>query len=274
MTRSGKSNVLILGVLAIIFACLAAAGFYLEEQERHKGLRLEQQIAQLMKVKQQMEQDLDAAHQEKTHLEEQLSSAQEETKRLASKLTEVSQSMQSQVDERDKKIDGLAKDLEQIQTDREQLTKQLTSVQGQAKKLESQLAQLKKDRSTLETKLNEMKEQSAVELEKVVVKPEAPSVSSGNVPVPQVESTPAGQVITGRVLVVNREYDFVVMNVGKANGVQVGDEFEILRDSKSVGHVKVEKIYEALSAAALQSGTDKQNLREGDTVRSVMKGNS
>lgn len=268
MNRMGKSNILMLGMLTVMFAGTTAVGFYLEEQERHGRLRLEQQVSQLTKIKQQLEQDLDGVRREKTRLEEDVAAAQEEARRLTATVHEISQArdtLQGDISKRDETMEQLNKELEQIRTEREQLNTQLISVQDQTKKLEYQLAQLRKERKELAAKLTEVKG-TTVELEKVVVKPQEPM----NLPPPPVSSSPVDSTtVTGRVLVVNREYDFLVINVGKANGVAIGDEFEIWRDSQSVGRVKVEKLYEALSAASLLPGTDKQQVHEGDTVRSA-----
>ena len=276
MTRSGKSNILILGMLTVMFAATTAVGFYLEEQERHGRLRLEQQVAQLTKAKQQLEQDLDGARRETTRLEEEASAAQEEARLLTAKVNEISQSrdtLQGEISKRDETLDQLNKELGQIRTEREQLNTQLASVQDESKRLARQLSQLRKERRDLEAKLAESKTQTSVELEKVVVKPQESSPPANQPPV-STSATGEGKMVTGRILVVNREYDFVVINVGKSNGVRIGDEFEVLRNGQSVGHVKVEKLYEALSAASLLPGTDKQNLHEGDTVRSAASGDS
>lgn len=269
MKLAGKSNVLILGILAGALAIASATLLYMEEQERHKRVRLEQRVAQLSSEKDQLERDLDLVREEKTQLQEDVAAAQEESRRLTARLNEVTQSqaeLQGAIAEREQSLGAITKELEQVRGEREQLNRQLASIQDQSRKLEHQLTQLKQERSSLQSKLAEITEPpAAVELEKVVVTSEG----MATIPPPQMEATGGVTAIAGRVLVVNREYDFIVMNVGKANGVKLGDEFEVWRDSRSMGRVKVEKIYEALSAAALLPGTDKQQLREGDTVRST-----
>jgi len=59
------------------------------------------------------------------------------------------------------------------------------------------------------------------------------------------------------------------MNLGKNQGLRLGQEFEILRDGQILGRAKVEKIYEELSAAALQPGVTLEEVREGDLVRAI-----
>ena len=78
-----------------------------------------------------------------------------------------------------------------------------------------------------------------------------------------------GGVLEGQVIVVNREYDFIVMNIGKNHGLAVGQEFQIVRGSQVLGKVKVEKIYNELSAAAILPESNKALIREGDAVKAL-----
>jgi hypothetical protein len=124
----------------------------------------------------------------------------------------------------------------------------------------------------LETKVMELSERPSVELEKVLVTGDSPtspaassSSSSGGAVVPV--STTSTSPTEGQIVVVNREYDFIVMNLGKNQGLSVGQEFQIIRGSEVLGKVKVEKIYDELSAAAILPESKKSSIREGDLVR-------
>ena len=84
-------------------------------------------------------------------------------------------------------------------------------------------------------------------------------------PVAAVSST----VDSGQVVVVNREYDFIVMNLGKNHGLSVGQEFKVVRGNEVLGRVKVEKVYDELAAAAILPESQKDNIREGDGVKAL-----
>ena len=73
----------------------------------------------------------------------------------------------------------------------------------------------------------------------------------------------------GQVIVVNREYDFIVVNLGSNQGLTLGQEFHIVRGDQVLGRVKVEKLYDELSAAAILPNSDKDAIREGDAVRPI-----
>ncbi len=56
------------------------------------------------------------------------------------------------------------------------------------------------------------------------------------------------------------------MNMGKNQGLTVGQQFKIVRGSEVLGTVKVEKVYDELSAAAILPESKKDSIREGDAV--------
>ncbi|MCU0666780.1 MAG: hypothetical protein MUF05_06790 [Candidatus Omnitrophica bacterium] len=70
----------------------------------------------------------------------------------------------------------------------------------------------------------------------------------------------------GSIAVVNREYDFVVLNIGEKDGVKAGDTFQVSRNNKLLGEVNVEKVHDSMSAAGFASAGLKEVVQEGDKV--------
>jgi hypothetical protein len=68
------------------------------------------------------------------------------------------------------------------------------------------------------------------------------------------------------VLVVNKDYNFAVINLGSKDGVALGNEFAVYRNNKFIGDMKVEKVHDAMSAAGFSSGDMKDKVSEGDKV--------
>jgi myosin heavy subunit len=69
---------------------------------------------------------------------------------------------------------------------------------------------------------------------------------------------------SGEVLTVNKEFAFLVINLGKSHGIEEGMVLSIRRDNKNLAQVHVETVREHICAAAL---VDKENLlqiRAGD----------
>ncbi|MDD5503991.1 MAG: hypothetical protein PHV77_01610 [Candidatus Omnitrophica bacterium] len=71
---------------------------------------------------------------------------------------------------------------------------------------------------------------------------------------------------SGEVLTVNREFAFLVTNLGKSSGIEEGLVLDIRRDNKSLGRCRVETVRENISAAALVDKDNLSQIRAGDKV--------
>ncbi len=70
----------------------------------------------------------------------------------------------------------------------------------------------------------------------------------------------------GKILTVNKEYNFVVIDLGSQNGVAEGQVFCVYSDSKYIGDIKVEKVHDSLSAACFIALGIKDKVNEGDRI--------
>ena len=74
----------------------------------------------------------------------------------------------------------------------------------------------------------------------------------------------------GRVLLVNRKFNFVVINVGSKQGIQAGDSFQVLNAGERVANVEVEKLYDDFAAAKIvEQFGDRSLLKEGNLVTTM-----
>ena len=160
-------------------------------------------------------------------------------------------------------IGRLTSDLTQARNDMKQLSGQLAQLQTERDTAKQQLADAEEAKGELESKVMELSnERPTVELEKILVSGD--QVRGGQT------IFAGGKVSTdGQVVVVNREYDFIVMNLGRNHGLAIGQEFQVFRNDEVMGRVKVEKVYDELSAAAIVQETQPDNIREGDLVRAL-----
>lgn len=86
-------------------------------------------------------------------------------------------------------------------------------------------------------------------------------VKAAKVPV----STPVAN-LEGSVLVVNKDYNFAVINLGTKDKVREGDIFSVYHQDKFIGDLKVEKVHDAMSAAGFVSDDIKDQITEADKV--------
>jgi prefoldin subunit 5 len=75
---------------------------------------------------------------------------------------------------------------------------------------------------------------------------------------------PAG--LKGKVTVVDPKWDFVVINLGKNDGMLLHGQMLVSRDGKLLAKVKIVNVEETRSIANVLPGWELENIMEGDTV--------
>ncbi|MSR76883.1 MAG: hypothetical protein EXS63_01455 [Candidatus Omnitrophica bacterium] len=69
-----------------------------------------------------------------------------------------------------------------------------------------------------------------------------------------------------RVLTVNRQFKFVVINVGTEDGTKIGDKYIVKRDGKPSGALQIEKLYDNFSAATILEENSNAPIEVGDSI--------
>ncbi len=265
--RAGKMLVPLLTVLAVISMIGVGAVGYVLQQEREKRQATERELHQALAESEDLKGRLDDLQQSKTKIEEELGRIRKEyasAQAELAKAVESREALSKSVEDREREIGRLTRDLEQVRTESKQASGQLTELQGERETMKKQLADLEHAKSDLEAKVLELSSRPTVELDKVLVTNDKGQPGS---PVPVSATTGSGR--EGQVVVINREYDFIVMNLGKNHGLSVGQEFQVVRGAEVLGKVKVEKVYDELSAAAILPDSHKDAIKEGDAVKAL-----
>jgi len=259
-----------LGVLAALSMAVAAAAIWLQMQEREKRQAKERELVLVLAERDDLRAQLEETQQAKSRVEGELSRIRKELdtslENLA-KATAAQEALSRSVEDRQKEVDRLAKDMAQMHSERKELAAQLADLKTERDTLQQRLTDAESAKADLESKVMELSNQPTVELDKVVVSgtSQAPAPGGTAMPVAAVSS----MAVSGQVVVVNREYDFIVMNLGKNHGLSIGQEFQIVRGSEVLGRVKVEKVYDELAAAAILPESQKDSIREGDSVKAL-----
>ena len=271
-SQAGKTLMPLLGVLAALAMGVAAFAIYMLIQKGEQ-LQVVQRNLQLAESENSdLKNRIEIVQQAKTRLEENLVGIQRD---LVQSKEELAKSLKSQetltrsVEDREQEIARLAKDLQQAQNESSRVSGQVTRLQSERDEAKRQLADAERAKGDLEAKLMGP-EQPTVELDKVMVSGgTGTDLSASSGVVMPISTASIGAEADGQVVVINREYDFIVMNLGKNHGVSVGQEFQVARGGEVLGRVKVEKVYDELSAAAILPDSKKNNMKEGDSVRAL-----
>jgi uncharacterized protein YlxW (UPF0749 family) len=89
----------------------------------------------------------------------------------------------------------------------------------------------------------------------------AGSVNVGNVRIA------TGRRFSGKILVVNPKYNFIVIDVGRNQGLEKGVVFIVHRGNTFIGKAEVTKLYETMAAADLVMDWMQDDVRVGDGVK-------
>jgi uncharacterized protein YlxW (UPF0749 family) len=270
LLRHGKMLVPMLGVLAALSMAVAAAAIWLQMQEREKRQAKERELVLVLAERDDLRAQLEETSEAKSRVESELSRVRKELETSLehlAKATAAQEALSRSVEDRQKEIDRLAKDMAQMQSERRELTAQLADLKSERETLQQRLSDAEAAKADLESKVMELSNQPTVELDKVLVTGSAPvpGPEGTTLPVAAVSST----AVSGQVVVVNREYDFIVMNLGKNHGLSIGQEIQVVRGAEVLGRVKVEKVYDELAAAAILPESQKDSIREGDSVKAL-----
>ncbi len=259
--QAGKALVPLLGALAALAMGVAAVAIVLQIQERDKRLARERELQLSLAENDDLKVKLEETQQSKTRAEEQLAVSKKTLAQAQDELAvavKAREELSRSIEDREREIARLTKDLGQASADSKQMTEQLQSER-------KRLADLERAKADLESKVMELSGQPTVELDKVLVKGDQGGAGASGLAL--AVPTAAVPSMDGQVVVINREFDFIVMNLGRNHGLSVGQEFQVVRGTEILGRVKVEKVYDELSAAALLPESQKNAIREGDAVR-------
>jgi len=273
MNRQGKAALIILIVLIVISLGIAGGGIVLYQKERARAIGLEEQVKQISEKQKLTEDELRKSKGQVSDLQVKLQDSKTQIDGLSANLDKEKTERLNLA----AKQEQLKADLEQQKTLRLDLEKKLSQAQDDVRKNQNQLKELDAQKKDLEQKMKEFadKQSEGVELGNIVVTPEARAVEkpvAGQPPEKPISAklenpkvlAPTGT--EGKVLVVNKEYNFAVINLGSKNDIDIDDVFMVYHNNRYVGDIKVEKIHEAMAAAGFLTKDLKDKISEGDKV--------
>ncbi|MFZ5803203.1 MAG: hypothetical protein ACOY3K_08925 [Candidatus Omnitrophota bacterium] len=102
-----------------------------------------------------------------------------------------------------------------------------------------------------------------------VVAPSAPETVSAEV-AGAGEGPESGTVIREpQIMTVNRNFNFVVINIGMDHELKMGDRLEVLRNEERIAEIQIEKLYDRFSAATILSEKGGASIEKGDRVNKL-----
>ncbi|MDP2927533.1 MAG: hypothetical protein Q8N80_01880, partial [Candidatus Omnitrophota bacterium] len=260
--------------------------FYLYQKEYAQNIKLRGQIVELENLQRTTANKLDESKKIATDLALKLQEVKSKMDSLASELA----TEKSAHAETSNKLEQFKADLLKQKSLREDLENRLNQVQDDGKQIKEQIKIMQQQKVALEEKIKNLETGAGgVELGKVVVNPEVlqpannvvraqPKMADKKINAPDTKASKVTKKeqprlvkgLEGKVMIVNKEFNFVVINLGSKDNVSVGDEFLVFRAGKPIGDLKVEKVHEAMSAAGFAAEL-KDLIKENDKVTQKIK---
>ncbi|HMP72906.1 MAG TPA: hypothetical protein PKE55_06530 [Kiritimatiellia bacterium] len=185
------------------------------------------------------QQDLDVAREELTQardelararaeLDDALADAERARNDLAAKTAEVGRQQN--------RIDTLEQDKINIQLQMDEVNNRLVMIEDELRDAQDRMFTLEQENNDLMAQLG----------------------------IGQVKALPRG--LTGRVIVVNKDWNFVVIDLGSEQGMVPEAEMLIHRDDRLIGKVQITDVSRALAIAELKADWLQDEVKEGDFV--------
>lgn len=277
MSDKLKSPILLLIVLIVVSLSLAGGVFYMLQKERAKNVSLQEELDDVKMKQKVTEAKLDESKKTISGLEVKMQEAKIQIDKINNELAQEKAAREDALNQ----VNQLKADLERQKTLKTDLEKKLSSVQKDTEKIQVQLKDLSSKKTELEKKIKDLEAQAkeaqdqGVELGTVIVTPETSVVAPTPPAKPAAEKQaaakpaakqPAKSASEGKVLVINKDYNFAVIDLGAKDGIEIGNTFSVFHNNKNIGEVKVEKVHESMAAAGFVSQDIKDKISEGDKV--------
>jgi chromosome segregation ATPase len=266
MSNNKGKAVVFLIIFIVIALGLGAGAYYLFQQEKTKNADLTQQLDEAKAQQQATKSELEEAKNKIAGLQSSLSSSQMKIADLTSSLEKEKTAKTVTLKDVEKYKADLAKEQSVkagIEKDLSDSVETIKAMEARLKEMESKIVELETKKKTLEDKVKGLEEKiQNVELGKIVVSPE----QAGSGDDLQTSASGTSAKLEGKIAVINKDYNFAVINLGNKDGVTVGSIFSVTHNNKNAGDLKVEKVHDNMSAAGFVTPDMKDKIAEGDKV--------
>lgn len=235
---------------------------HLEDMTTEK-VGLEKQVGQLSTLRDELKNNLLQGKRNYQMLLEQYDSLLLEKQELRDKYSE-----------KMKTINALKTKISRAARENKNMNRKLDKALYQNDAIKEQLEQIRMAKDALEERIIALnrrnKSRGGVELKKIIVEEDpGKKVKIARQSPPKVVKLPEEVSMQGQVLVVNKEFAFVVVNIGEKDGIKGAEILEVYRGNKLLGRVQVERIYDTMSSAVILLEFTKDEIKEGDIVRLI-----
>jgi len=245
---------------------------------------LEMQIANLKKEADDLKIVLEEAKRDKATMDLEVSSLTRDKGELDNRVTyteKITDSLSSELVREKKEKRKFQEELGSLKNEHLVLLRQLKSLSNQKASLEQRLSDTELAKADLDKRIKDMSEMLEYKLTQVMdVKEDlqqiqqgtqlTPSSQKSSVDLPPIivrsaPQAPSPAKYTAQVLAVNRENNFVIIDLGEQDGLNPGINFGVYRDGNKIATIEVIQTRKNVSACDIKQASGPINV--GDIVR-------
>ena len=161
----------------------------------------------------------------------------------------------------------------------EEIAKEYNSLLAEKENMGARLAKLENDVEYKEKEINKYKialQESAVKSQEVRAEAyrapgevELPTIRAQKTAMltsPSLERVGEREELKGKVVTINMEHNFVVIDLGKQDGIDIGNKFNVYRGETLLGSVEIIQARDKIAAADIKDLKEGMNIEVNDTV--------
>jgi predicted RNase H-like nuclease (RuvC/YqgF family) len=148
-----------------------------------------------------------------------------------------------------------------------ELTDSLARKETEVAQAKSQIDQLQQDKTALQTQVNDLNNQLVKAEDEMKDLQDKVVILEGAlkaIPTVGQEILPPG--LTGKIAVVNSDWNFVVLNIGSNSGLVNNAQMLVHRADKLIGKVRITNVQKSMAIADIMMDWEQSPIREGDYV--------
>lgn len=271
--KSGRVVTVFLIIVVILLITGTAMALFFQQLEMRQRVSLEKRLDEIQVEKEVLQTQLINFEKQVFLLEDKNKEADE---RINSLLDELDLEKGLREEMRGETVtlrENLEKEISLKKEISDQLVKAKADYEKRVKEMEDKLRQEVVRSTELEVEMQKLKELDSLKANSDSASNETGDASSDNVATDISPSIDLDQIVVlpednsqGRVLSVDVETEFVIINLGRKNGIEEGQFLSIYRGSDYLGDVKVTRVQKEMSAADLIPPFSSKLVRHNDQV--------
>ncbi len=266
MNKSGKVLTVFLVIFAVLLVSLTAISMFFFQKELERRKAVEELLEEVQARESRLDSELTEAKKQIDLLTQKNKEADDKINSLLDDL-ELEQGLREEMKKENQSLkDQLAIETQAKEDARQELNQKLAESQSKIDELQTQLTQEVNRSKDLEAAGEQLKEKiKQLESEKQSLDQPQPESMTAPVHLEKIVVAPAASK-EGKVLTVDADNDFVIINMGEKDGVASGSVMSIYHNENYLGDVKLTRVQPDMSAADFIPPLSSKTVSKNDRV--------